>query len=191
MKGEPVFREILKKVLEEKASHFNVRSLSEATGIPPSTVSHSLRALKEMGAIEVSRNGITVKNPRKILLFWCSIRRLEPLVVYRKSLQMPVQEIEGMAPPEAIFTAFTAFKHRFGYAPADYSEVYVYGNAERFKSRFGPPSTPKERCNLIVMEADAHLKMLGRATLAQIYVDLWNIPAWYAQDFINELDRMI
>jgi hypothetical protein len=35
MKGEPVFREILKKVLEEKASHFNVRSLSEATGIPP------------------------------------------------------------------------------------------------------------------------------------------------------------
>ncbi|MBC7128004.1 MAG: ArsR family transcriptional regulator [Candidatus Methanosuratincola petrocarbonis] len=190
MKGEPVFREILEKVFEEKAYHFNVRSLSEATGVPSSTVSHSLRPLKEMGAIDISRKGINIKNPKKILLFWCSIRRLEPQVVYRKSLQMPVQEIEGMVPPEAIFTAFTAFKLRFGYVPADYSEVYVYGDAGQFISRFGEPSPPKERCNLIVMEPDMHLKKLGRATLAQIYVDLWNIPAWYAQEFINELDRM-
>ncbi|MDI9643806.1 MAG: hypothetical protein QFX35_01155, partial [Candidatus Verstraetearchaeota archaeon] len=159
--------------------------------VPASTVSHSLKPLRGMGAIDVSRNGIAVKNPRKILLFWCSVRRLEPLVVYRKSLRVPVQEIEGMVPPRTIFTAFTAFKHRFGRVPAEYSEVYVYGDAEGFESRFGPPSYPKERCNLIVMEPDNHLRRLGKAPLAQIYADLWNIPSWYSQDFINELDRMI
>ncbi|RWX73468.1 MAG: hypothetical protein Metus_1442 [Candidatus Methanosuratincola subterraneus] len=44
---------------------------------------------------------------------------------------------------------------------------------------------------MIVVEADAELKMLGGATLAQIYVDLLNIATWYARDFINEPDRMI
>jgi len=191
MKGEPVYREILRGVYELKISHFNIRSLSKATGIPPSTVSHSLKQLKEMGAIDVGRSGLTVKNPKKILLYWCSVRRLAPSVIYRKHLEMAVEEIEGLVPPSTIFTAFTAFKRRFEYAPAEYSEVYAYGELDEFRARFGSPSLPKERNNLIVMAPDAHLKRLGRATLAQIYADLWNIPSWYSQDFINELDKMI
>ena len=45
--------------------------------------------------------------------------------------------------------------------------------------------------NLIVLETDPHLERLGRATLAQIYVDLWNLRSWYAQDFLNALEKVI
>lgn len=191
MKGEVVYRELLKGVYEDKIVQFTVRGLSKSTGVPASTVSHSLKPLKEMGAVEVHDRGLLVKNPRKVLLFWASVRRLPSLLVFRKSLKMEVEEIEGMVPPGSIFTAFTAFKHRFNSAPADYSEVYVYGDENDFHARFGPSSSQRERCNLIVLKTDPHLKKLGIATLAQIYVDLWNIPAWYAQAFIDELDKVM
>lgn|GEM_PF-6717776 len=34
------------------------------------------------------------------------------------------------------------------------------------------------------MRSDEHLKAMGRAPLAQVFVDLWNIPTWYAREFM-------
>lgn len=191
MRKDAVFRELLRGVMEEKALRFTVRGLAKSTGVPPSTVSHALKPLKDMGAIKMETRGFRVTNARKALLYWCSVRDLVSSVVYRTRLDMRVEEIEGMVPPSAIFTAYTAFKHRFGRAPSEYGEVYAYGSLDDFKSRFGEPRGAIGTENLIVLEADEHLRKLGKATLAQIYVDLWNIPAWYAQDFLDAMEGII
>ena len=191
MRTDAVFRELLRGTMEEKAVRFTVRGLAESTGVPPSTVSHALRPLKGMGAIKMERRGFRVVNARKALLYWCSARDLPASVVYSTRLEMRVEEIEGMVPPGAIFTAYTAFRHRFGTAPSEYGEVYAYGSPDDFAKRFGEPRDGGGVENLIVLAVDEHLKKLGKATLAQIYVDLWNIPTWYAQDFIDAMEGVI
>jgi hypothetical protein len=41
----------------------------------------------------------------------------------------------------------------------------------------------------VVLKSDPHLRRFRKAPLAQIYVDLWNLGTWYADDFIREMDR--
>lgn len=188
MKGDAVFRELLRANMEEKAVRFTVRGLAEATGVPASTVSYALKPLQAMGAIVMGGRGFRMANARKVLLYWCSARDLPSSVVYRKRLGMRVEEMEGKVPPSAIFTAYTAYRLRFGTTPSEYGEVYAYGSPEEFAERFGEPDAGGGGENLVVLEADDHLRRLGRATLAQIYVDLWNMPTWYAQSFLDGLE---
>lgn len=71
-------------------------------------------------------------------------------------------------------------------APADYDKVYIYSaDLEEIKKRF-PPQAGNP--NLIVFKPDAELIKFGHfAPLPQMYVDLWNLPEWYAKDFIEAL----
>jgi DNA-binding transcriptional ArsR family regulator len=190
MKSEIAYREILMEGMEEKRTQFTVRGIARKAGIPASTVSHALKPLKEVGAVTMQRRGFRLSNAKKVLLYWCSIRNLASSIVYKTRVDMDVGEMEGSVPPGAIFTAYTAFKIRFGSVPAEYGEVVVYGMREDFERRFGKGKTG-EVANLIVLETDPHLERLGRATLAQIYVDLWNLRSWYAQDFLNALEKVI
>lgn len=191
MKGDAVFRELLRRKMEGGEVRFTVRGLANETGVPASTVSHALKPLQAMGAIKMGGRGFRLTNARKALLYWCSARDLPSSVVFKTRLEMGVEKIEGMVPPSAIFTAYTAFKQRFGTAPSEYGEVYAYGSPDDFVKRFGEPRTAGGAENLIVLEADEHLKKLGKATLAQIYVDLWNIPTWYAQDFLDAMEGVV
>jgi len=95
-------------------------------------------------------------------------------------------------PPNVIFAAYTAFLKKYKQAPADYDKVYVYieeKNLKEIKNRFPPQ---KGYQNLIVLKSDPWLKNFGKLTPdCQTFVDLWNLPEWYAKDFLNALKEKI
>ena len=103
-------------------------------------------------------------------------------------IPLPVRKIESNMPHGITFGAYSAYKFRFRDVPADYSEVYVYAE-EGIKERF--PYSRNEP-NLLVLKKDENLKRYGElTTIARTFVDLWNIPTWYAKDFLKQLEVKI
>lgn len=189
-KREFLYREILFQVFEKNSRLFTQSSLSSKLGVSLSNTNHALKPLKRMGAIKVNPRNFTVVNPKKILFYWASIRNLEHDTIFSGRVDLPVRKIENSMPDSVVFGAFSAFWFRFGSVPADYSEVYVYGtDIEEIKKRFSvSPKNP----NLFVLKKDHLMDSYGKiSTIAQTFVDLWNLGQWYARDFLNELEERI
>lgn len=187
LKKEWIYREIMYQALEKEKNLIKQSYLSERCGVSLGHVNKSVKPLEEMNAIEKKPQGFLVINPKKILLYWASLRRLRKDVVYETRVEKRVEEIEKELPP-VIFTAYSGYKQRFGSVPSDYSEVVVYGARERMEKRF-----PKKegKVNLIVLKKDEHLEKIEKATKSQLFVDLWNLDTWYAQEFLEELEKRL
>ncbi len=72
---------------------------------------------------------------------------------------------------------------------ADYEQVVVYAEANEVRRRF--PSRRGD-ANLLVLEPDPLLIRYGRvAPRCQVYADLFNLPTWQAQRFLEALDRTL
>lgn len=187
-KIEFVFEEILYQVLEKKNNKLTQVYLSKELGISLSTVNLALKHLRKMNAVDVGLRSFTVIDPKKILLYWASIRNLEKDIIYKTRVELPVRKIESDMPHGITFGVYSAYKFRFKDVPADYSEVYVYadgGVEERFLHSRNEP-------NLLVLKKDENLKRYGElTTIARTFVDLWNIPTWYAKDFLKQLEARI
>lgn len=184
-KNEWVYREILYGFMEKKERLFTQKALSERCDVSLGNVNKAVFPLEKINAIEKKPRGFVVINPRKLLLYWASARKLDGDVVYRTRVERSVAEIEKSL-PNVMFTAYTGYKMAFGSVPSDYSEVVVYGNPADVKERFPPR---KGSANIILLKSDSHLKKFKGVPLAQIYVDLWNLGTWYAEDFLKELDK--
>lgn len=192
-KIEFVFEEILYQVLEKKNNRLTQLQLAKELNISLSTVNLALKHLRKMNAVDVNQRSFTVIDQKKILFYWASIRNLEKDIIYRTRADLPVRNIEADMPHGITFGAYSAYKFRFKDVPADYSEVYVYCKEEYFeegiKKRF-PFS--KNEPNLFVLKKDTNLKRYGElTTIARTFVDMWNIPTWYAKDFIKQLEARI
>jgi len=186
-KKEWVYREILHQVLDLNENFLTQRFLSEKCEVSIGDVNHAIQPLQEMNAIEKKPRGFQVIEPKKILLYWASTRRLDKDIVYKGFSDKPVDEIEKTM-PECMFTAYSGFKFRFDFIPSDYSEVFVYADEEKIKERF---PEKKGRANIIVLKTDKHLKKFKQAPLGQLFVDLWNINTWYAREFLKSLEAKI
>lgn len=189
LKVEQVFRELL--FLAEKGQRtFTQKELSVQLGISLTNVNHALKPLKKMHAIKINPRNFELINPKKVLLHWASARNIEKDIKLSLFAGESVLEIEKSMPNNTYFTAFSAFKFRFKNAPADYSSVYVYSeNFEEIKKRF-PEKKTSNPPNLFVLSADQNMKRYGQiATNANIFVDLWNLPQWFAKDFLNALEE--
>ncbi|MCX8189433.1 MAG: hypothetical protein N3F64_06945 [Nitrososphaeria archaeon] len=190
MKGERVYREILYGVLEGKLNLFKQLELSRVCKLSLSTVNYALSPLERMNALEKRRFGFRILDPKKVLLYWASIRRLEKDIVYQTYVDASIDEVESGVPAKSVFTAYSAFKFKFNRVPSDYSEVVVYGVKRDFERRFGEENL-KLKPNLIVLNLDEHLAKFKVAPMAQIFVDLWNLRPWYAKDFLKEMEEII
>ncbi|MBU4360581.1 hypothetical protein KKA66_01895, partial [Patescibacteria group bacterium] len=155
-----------------------------------STVFNALKIPRASGAIKVSNRFFQVVDAQKFLSIWGTHRNLSKDIIYQTRVNLPAQKIEGELPADIIPTAYTAYRLKFQDAPADYDKVYIYAkNLEQIKKRF---PLKKGASNLIVLEADDFLKNYGNfVTTAQIYVDLWNLSDWFAQDFLKALKDKI
>lgn len=152
-----------------------------------STVNAAIKPLESIGAVQIKHKSWQIQDAKKILLYWCSRRNLGKDVAYKTHTPLPPVEIEKQMPAETLFTAFSAFKHQFGQTPADYGQVYAYvDDLDEVKKRFPPRIGPE---NLLVMKKSAGIPhSQNHVSLPHLYVDLWNIPAWYAKDFLNALE---
>ena len=195
-KIEFVYREILYQSMEKKNNKLTQLAVASKLNISLSTVNHALKPLRAMGAIDVKLKNFIVVDKWKILYYWASLRNITKDIIYSTRVDKPIQKIESEMPADVVYGAFTAYKFKFKDVPADYSEAYVYGSDEildEIKKRF-PES--KNVPNLFVLKKDELMENYGKTTtLAQTFVDLWNLKEWYAKEFLialeNKLNDMI
>ncbi len=186
MKGnELVYREILYQAMEKKNRVLSQAQIARALNCSLSTVNRAVKHLEKMGSVEIRKRSLHILDIRKILLYWASVRNLQKDIIYATRVERPLVEIEKLMPNCIVFGAYSAYKFAFDDVPADYSEVYVYGD-ESLKKRFplakGPP-------NLFVLKKDEQIEKYGKkTTLANTFVDLWNLREWYAKEFIKSFE---
>ena len=182
-KIEFVYNKILEESIENKNYRLTQKSLSKELKISISTVNYALKPLKQMGAIKINLRNFDIINVKKILYYWASIRNLQKDIIYKTGVDKDIIEIEKNMPPSALFTAYSYYKFKFNDVPADYSEIYVYCNKEDIKKRF---NETKGIPNLFVLK-----KNFNKVTLANSFVDLWNLREWYAKEFLQALENKL
>ena len=183
-KIELVYREILYQAMEKRNRKLTQAGLAKSLHISLSTVNHAMKPLKSMGAVRIRLRNFEVVDIRKILFYWASIRNLEKDIIYKTRAEGSASDMEKRMPGGIAFGAYSAYKFMFKNMPADYSEVYVYANdLEEIKKRF--PEN-KNVPNLFVLKWEA-----DKMTIANIFVDLWNLKEWYAKEFLKELEGRI
>ncbi len=189
-KREIIFRHLLEEYFDKKCSSFTQLGLSKQFGISLSTVSNALAPLREMGIIEVKARSFVLRDAKKLLLYFATVRNLTRDQRYATRYAISTLEIEKLMPADVTFTAFSAYRLAFEDSPADYSEVYVYVNPDalgEIKKRFPPKAGPP---NIIVLEADPFIQK-GRISSPHLYADLWNLKSWYAKEFLDALEKRL
>jgi len=189
---ERVYCEILENIIQDKKNRFTQKQLSKDCQVSIGIVNYALKPLEQMGVIEKKRRSFTVINPRKLLLYWASVRNLRNEIIYSINFDENIRKIEQMMPP-CVFTAYSAYKFRFRDTPADYGEVYVYCDLDEVKKRFqlGKKTLP---FNIFILKPDTYIEKRSKKSIAPtslIYVDLWNLNTWYANEFIKELEKKL
>lgn len=192
-KKEIIWREILYQGLEKNNRQFQQKILAADFGFSLSTVFNSLKIPRKIGAVKVSGRNFILIDPLKLLYLWATCRNLEKEIIYKTNVKESIREIEGLMPQDIVFGAYSAFKFRIKEPPpADYDKIYIYSSPKtlpKIKRRF-PPQRGYE--NLIILKSDPILKKYGQTTsLAQTFVDLWNLPEWYSRDFYLALEQKI
>ncbi len=188
LKKELIWREILNSAFSQGILVFTQKALADQFKISLSTINNALKLPREAGAIKVTGRDFQIIDKEKFLLLWASHRRLNREIVYQTKTESSASQKEGLMPPSVTFAAYSAFMKKYQPAPADYDNVYVYADdktLEEIKKRFPPCKGP---ANLVVLRADPFLKQYkGITPDAQTFADLWNLPQWYAKDFLEAL----
>ncbi len=191
-KKEIIWREILYQAIEQKSRQMTQKELAAKFGFSLSTVFNALKAPRQIGAIKVTGRNFQIIDLEKFLYLWATARNFKKDIIYQTRVEEPVLTIEGLMPPSIIFGAYSAYRLKFQEAPADYDRVYIYASdLAEIKKRF-PVSSAKSYPNFIILKADPFLKNYSQTTtFAQTFVDLWNLPEWYAKDFQEALKQRI
>lgn len=188
-KIEYIWRHLLYQALEKREFSFGQQKLATILGLSSSTVNLALRPLRQLDAIRIGKRHSKVVDPEKILYHWANHRRLMADVSSQLRVNLPVLEIEGRLPDGTIPTAYTAVRERFVDPPADYDKVYCYHpQPQLVMERFRGETEPSP-ANLFVLQSDPFIS--DPLSLAQLFVDLWSLPDWFAKDFVNVVKTKI
>ncbi len=183
-KIELVYKKIIEELMENKNKKLTQAEIARALRISLSTVNLAISHLKKMNAVRIKKRNFEIVNGKKILLYWASIRNLNKDITYKTRVEMDVVDIEKIMPSDIIYGAYSAYKFLFHDVPADYSEVYVYSdNIDEIKRRFKESNNEP---NLFVLK-----KEFDKMTLGHLFVDLWNLKEWYANDFLKAIEEKI
>lgn len=177
-----IWREMLERGIKDPI--FEQKMLAKQFGFSTSTVFAAIKPLREIGAVTVTGRNFRITSFEKILLFWATHRNLANDTIYKTRVDLPVLEIEGLVDNQTIYGAYSAGRILLGGAPAEYDKVYVYADSkENLEKRF---PTKSGQANFFVLKKDSFLS--GKTTsVSQTFVDLWNLPDWFAADFLSAL----
>lgn len=185
-----VWRHLLVAAFDQGIRRSSLTQLSAELELPVSTIHKALQRPRAIGAVRGSASGLRVLDPRRLQIMWAAMRDLNADVVYATRVPMAMTEIEAGLPESAIPTAYTAFaRHQGGNVIADFEQVVAYADGNEVKRRF-----PRRRGqpNLLILAPDPLLPRYGRvAPRCQVYADLFNLPTWQAQRFLEALDHQL
>lgn len=192
-KIETIWHYLLLQTLTEGVFRHTQQDLARRFGISLSTVYHALATPTAIGAIRKESKFFVLADPIKLLYYWASVRNLKRRIIYQTHVNERIQNIEGLAMPTSTFGGYSAGKIILGEAPADYAAVYFYDQKNHLKQiqdRF-PPSAHKP-ANLFILEKTGSMESSKQHTsLPLTFVDIWNLPDWYAKDFTRALEEHI
>jgi hypothetical protein len=171
--------------LEKGRKEFTQKEASSRLGGSISSVHYAIEPLKRIGSITKRSRGFEVIDPKKFLVYWASVHRMR--VSYCTHYPEPAEEIETLMPP-VLFTAYSGAKFYYGIAPADYGEVYAYGDEKEVEKRF-PRREGLE--NVFCLKPPFFLREASKTPLSLLYVDLWNIATWYAREYLKEVEARL
>lgn len=190
-KKEVIWREVLFQATENKKTYFTQKELAQKYGFSLSTVFNALKAPRNANIVEGKR-GLRIADIEKFLQFYSTLRNPKKDIIYETNTAKTAQEIEAEMPPSIIYGAYSAFFKKYREAPADYDKVYVYSVPEHLEEIISRFPRKAGHHNLIVLSADQWLKNFGKITPdCQTFADLWNLPEWYAKDFLKALSNKI
>ena len=191
-KKQIIWREILYSAFEDQKIKWTQKELAQKYEISLSTVFNALKIPRKSNLIEVSGRGFELKDKEKFLYLWATLRDFKKDIIYETNVSKAVTDIESEMIPEAIYGSYSAYCKKYNDVPADYDKLYVYVSEKdlvKLKKRF---PVQKGYKNLIVLKSDPWLNNFGNITSnVQTFVDLWNLPEWYAKDFLNALKNKI
>lgn len=171
----------------------NRKALARRFGYSLSTIHHALRVPTELGAIRKTGKAFVLRDAKKLLYYWASVRSLSRDVLYATTTDAPIREIEGLAIPGSLYGAYSAAARLLGEPPADYSTVYFYiapAALADFQRRFPPASRPP--ANTVALKMPPVMPSYGPVTtLAQTFVDCWNLADWYAREFTRAVEERL
>ncbi|MCX6792136.1 MAG: hypothetical protein NT149_03815 [Candidatus Gottesmanbacteria bacterium] len=193
LKIETIWHHILYLALEKGQFQSTQKALAYELGYSLSTVHSAIRQIADIGAADVSSRFFVLRDVKKLLYFWATHRNFKKDIIYQTYVDEPILEIEGRCPDGAIFACYTAARMILKEPPADYSKVYFYFDKTKIDTltkRF--PEVKSDSPNLFVLDVFPKQPEYGvTTTLAQTFVDVWNLHDWYAKDFLIELERKI
>lgn len=182
LKIEYIWRELLYRAIEKKKTHFSLQELAGRFNLSTSVVSHALKPLRDLNIVKIGKLQSILIDTERLLFFWATRRNLKKDIVYATYSPLLIFEREISMPSDVFPTAYSACRLYYNLTPADYEDVYFYAdNGDEIKKRF--PLNSKKPPNLFILKPDAYLLQYKKITIAQIFVDLWNLPEWYAKDF--------
>ena len=180
-KIEYVWRELLDRVIEKRNPDFTITELARKFFLSTSVVNHALIPLRDLNIVRVNKTSSKVVDWERLLFFWATRRNLKKDIIYSTFSPLPVYDREGLMPSEVISTGFTSFRYLLNKTPADYDHIYFYSNKiEKITKRFPNNKRPS---NIFILRPDPYLLKSKKLGLAQLFVDLWNLPEWYAREF--------
>lgn len=192
-KIETTWHHILWSALEKKQYKHTQKDLAEHFGYSLSTINLAIKRIESVGAVTVSGKFFVLSDPKKLLFYLATHRSLEKDIIYKTRSELPVNEIEGLIPPQSVLGGFSAAKNILGEPPSDYSKVFFYlpqGKLQEAKKRYPPSKRGSE--NVFVLKQYPKQKEYGLiTTLPQTFIDLWSLPDWYAKDFLISLEEKI
>jgi len=192
---EVLYREIATDYLSGK-NLFTQKEMSNRLGISISNINRALKELEAINAVMIRPMAFKIIAIDRLLLYWATRRKLTKDIVYSAFADMRTNEIEASMPNGTAFTAYTAYKKIYDDIPANYSEVYVYATEDAlYEIKKGFP-LHKSYDNIFVLKADPILEEriengMAVVPVPNVFVDLWNMRAWYAKDFVDALAKKL
>ena len=189
-KIECIWREILYQAIEEKNPAFSITHLSKKFLLSTSVVSYALYPLRKLGIVEIGKNHSNLLDVERLLYFWATKRNLASDIIYQTNSSLSVTEREAFMPSTVFPTAYSFCRLFMEDAPADYDTVYFYAqDTNEIVKRF--PENTRQFSNIFILKADSFLMHYVKTPLAQVFVDLWNLPEWYAKEYSHDLFNII
>lgn len=180
--------------LTQPSLTFTTAQAAESLGRSPQVIRAALRGLVSAGALTVDGTRYVVANPTVGRIAWATFHR--PAWLGALALRLAPAEIEGLMVPAATFTGASAVRLRLGHTPADAAEVWVYATSDVWSTierRFASYRWPAPRRHLINLRGLAPDPWLALHPLpwAQVWVDLWQSPAWWTVPYMQVVERQL
>ena len=199
---EQIWRVVLERAKDGLIEQQEVASL---LGVSTSTVHNALIVPRRAGAVAVGGRGFQVVDRMKLNVIWAVFRNLWRDVILDVWTDLPPGKTEGLVSRvEGVrFTGPSAFKFVYGYVPSDYDHVLAYAERDLLKDiversgsnvsgtfKNNAPRRARDVTRLTLLEPDPRLPD-AEVPFTQVYVDLWQLPVWWATEFTKRIEEMV